>query len=279
LPLGVELYLENVGSGKCIKLHSSTYERAEDKDGTGVSQHANSDEDDCKWKLVKSGEAGWHYLRSCFGSGRALHSPSNAEGSRLNIHDCSKHSDGTVAQGILARAAPAVRETLDRLCKEMQTKQQGVDDLMKRLDKNKDGILARVELSDGLRSLGITLLPSELDQVMKVFDKDGSGSIDYYDFHAVIREYKVMGAEVAKTTADNLKLAITPAGSGAFYLHFKTGLYAMVPNRTQGTHIEQARLKQEDNDLFKWKLLVRSSFPRGLPPACGIASGQLEVGP
>ena len=99
-------------------------------------------------------------------------------------------SDAELAKGVHARAAPAVRDTLDRLVKEMQTKQQGVDDLMKRLDSNKDGKLGRKELSDGLRTLGVSLLPSELDEVMKVFDKDGTGNVDYVEFYAVIREWK-----------------------------------------------------------------------------------------
>jgi hypothetical protein len=98
--------------------------------------------------------------------------------------------DVELAKGVHARAAPAVRDTLDRLVKEMQAKQQGVDDLMKRLDSNKDGKLGRKELSDGLRSLGVSLLPSELDEVMKVFDKDGTGNVDYVEFYAVIREWK-----------------------------------------------------------------------------------------
>ena len=116
--------------------------------------------------------------------------------------------DAELAKGVHARAAPAVRDTLDRLVKEMQTKQQGVDDLMKRLDSNKDGKLGRKELSDGLRTLGITLLPSELDEVMKVFDKDGTGNVDYVEFYAVIREWKAPAA-VASTPAESDRVEVS----------------------------------------------------------------------
>ena len=137
--------------------------------------------------------------------------PTDAKLTRANIQSWTSHA--AVAKGVHDRAAPAVRDTLDRLVREMQAKQQGVDDLMKRLDSNKDGKLGRKELSDGLRSLGITLLPSELDEVMKVFDKDGTGNVDYVEFYAVIREWKaaVPAPAPALRAAEGLQRARTAA--------------------------------------------------------------------
>merc|ERR1712194_905449 len=51
------------------------------------------------------------------------------------------------------------------------------------LDKDNDGVLSQVEISDGLASGGLTL-PPDLGEILESIDTDGSGRIDYTEFTA-----------------------------------------------------------------------------------------------
>jgi Ca2+-binding EF-hand superfamily protein len=84
--------------------------------------------------------------------------------------------------------SPLVSSALKRLCDELSSKHQQVYQLLQRLDRNKDGRLSRTELQDGLVRMGVLLPPSELDGVMRAFDKDCSGYVDYVEFYTVLMQ-------------------------------------------------------------------------------------------
>jgi hypothetical protein len=86
---------------------------------------------------------------------------------------------------------PAVCEALDRLISELRTKHSTVYEMLNRMDRNKDGILSRDEIRRGLAEMGVRLTATELDSVMRAFDKDHNGKIDYLEFYTVLTKRRV----------------------------------------------------------------------------------------
>ena len=69
------------------------------------------------------------------------------------------------------------------------------------MDRNKDGILNRDEIRRGLAEMGVRLTATELDSVMRAFDKDQSGRIDYLEFYTVLTKHRVEAAAAAAELA------------------------------------------------------------------------------
>eukprot|EP00435_Cladocopium_sp_Y103_P046650 s488_g13.t1 len=61
-------------------------------------------------------------------------------------------------------------------------------ELFHEIDQNGDGILTRSEMAAALRRLGCPLSPAELDGVLRCFDADGSGSIDFGEFYQILKD-------------------------------------------------------------------------------------------
>ena len=117
-----------------------------------------------------------------------------------------------VVQRILDRVHdPVVHECLDRLVAELQSRQGTVHEMLRRLDRNRDGQLGRDELRQGLSELGLQLSMSEIDSVMRAFDRDHSGSIDYLEFYTVLTKHRARQSGFAATDVRR----ISPSLSGA----------------------------------------------------------------
>ena len=86
---------------------------------------------------------------------------------------------------------PTVKEALDRLVAELRTRHSTVYEMLNRMDKNKDGSLSRDEIRRGLAEMGVRLTATELDSVMRVFDWDHNGRVDYIEFHTVLTKHRV----------------------------------------------------------------------------------------
>jgi Ca2+-binding EF-hand superfamily protein len=73
---------------------------------------------------------------------------------------------------------PKLLGALDRMVKEVHTNRKTLKVALNEFDLNGDGILSKEETAIGLRKLGVTLLPSELDAIMRAFDVDQKGSVE-----------------------------------------------------------------------------------------------------
>jgi calcium-dependent protein kinase len=63
------------------------------------------------------------------------------------------------------------------------------------LDHNGDGLLTANEMKEGLTKAGLKEIPSDLAEILKQVDSDGSGVIDYTEFLAATLDKKVYMAE------------------------------------------------------------------------------------
>lgn len=80
--------------------------------------------------------------------------------------------------------APPIAEQLQGILRANYLK---VLDVFKMYDTNDDGTVDMREFSDGLTALGYDAPREEFDDLFASFDKDGSGSIDYYELYQQLR--------------------------------------------------------------------------------------------
>ncbi len=55
--------------------------------------------------------------------------------------------------------------------------------MIRKIDKNKDGMISFLELSDGLREIGIKIFKGEQAAMMRRLDEDRDGLITYDDLY------------------------------------------------------------------------------------------------
>jgi RNA polymerase-interacting CarD/CdnL/TRCF family regulator len=96
---------------------------------------------------------------------------------------------------------PAMHEALDRLVVELHTKHNTMYEMLKRLDNNKDGVLNDREIRHGLAEMGVRLSDTELDSVMRGFDKDGNGKVDFFEFYTVLTQHRPSSNRRASVTS------------------------------------------------------------------------------
>lgn len=84
---------------------------------------------------------------------------------------------------------PKLRQALDKLAVQMHEARHSTLTVFKEIDLNGDHMLSREEIGTGLRKLKVSLLPTELDAVMAMFDEDMNGGIDYREFSALLARY------------------------------------------------------------------------------------------
>ena len=66
-------------------------------------------------------------------------------------------------------------------------------DLFRKFDVNKDGTLSHKEFMDGVIQAGIPTPRCCFPQIIKEFDRDDSGDINYREFAAALKRYEVSG--------------------------------------------------------------------------------------
>ncbi|CAK9113177.1 unnamed protein product [Durusdinium trenchii] len=85
------------------------------------------------------------------------------------------------------RQKPRLNDALNVLVYQLKRDGLTEGELFERIDANKDGELSKSELQSALRKLGVSLSTSELDGILRIFDSDGSGSIDFTEFYQLIK--------------------------------------------------------------------------------------------
>ena len=101
------------------------------------------------------------------------------------------------------------REVLDRLVEQLQARHEAVFDMLKRLDVNGDGQLDKAEIRRGLLGMRIALTSSELDSVIRAFDTQGKGSINYLEFYHVIQKHRVDKAARPRSQSRDRSVSIS----------------------------------------------------------------------
>ena len=61
-------------------------------------------------------------------------------------------------------------------------------DMIRKLDKNKDGMISFIELSEGLREFGIKIFKGEQAALMRRLDEDKDGLIAYEELYNALRQ-------------------------------------------------------------------------------------------
>jgi hypothetical protein len=152
----------------------------------------------CGWLQENAFEPLGRFLERAVKKARHIKEDPSASQHELNTNLGSEPSvlwsvDPVVRRMLDCMNDPAVRDALDRLVVELRAKHGAVDKMLQQMDSNKDGILDRDELCHALTEMGVQLSRTELDSVMRAFDKDRTGNIEYAEFYTVLTKHHVQG--------------------------------------------------------------------------------------
>lgn len=84
-----------------------------------------------------------------------------------------------------------LRNALDTIVRIIRETGQTEWEVFQKIDADGSGQLSKQELLSALRKMGCKLMPIEMDAVLRVFDRDGSGAVDFMDFYEVIKNHEV----------------------------------------------------------------------------------------
>ena len=99
-----------------------------------------------------------------------------------------------------------VEESLIGIAKYIHKRRARVVDVFRTIDHDGGGSIDRDELEWGLKRFGINVTGEHLDMVVKVFDADGSGNIDFKEFNAAVKyAHRLYLREIQKAKAKAAK--------------------------------------------------------------------------
>ena len=92
-----------------------------------------------------------------------------------------------------------VEEALVGIARYIHKRRARVVDVFRSIDHDGGGTIDREELEWGLKRFGMDLKDGQLDMVVRVFDADGSGNIDFKEFNAAVKyAHRLLLREVQK---------------------------------------------------------------------------------
>eukprot|EP00930_Biecheleria_cincta_P029203 TRINITY_DN2032_c0_g2_i1.p1 TRINITY_DN2032_c0_g2~~TRINITY_DN2032_c0_g2_i1.p1 ORF type:complete len:246 (-),score=53.07 TRINITY_DN2032_c0_g2_i1:46-717(-) len=103
---------------------------------------------------------------------------------------------------------PILGEAVDALLMQIQKQKMTEIQLFEAIDTNGDGELSKTEIQTALRKLGVSLPPSELDAIVRIFDTDGNGTIDFSEFFYLLQQKQVSRSK--DTGSDGADVAYDP---------------------------------------------------------------------
>jgi len=109
---------------------------------------------------------------------------------------------------------PIVQRAIERMAFEIADRNLTPKQLFRMIDVDGSGVLDRGEMQSGLRAVGVSIKPAELDAIMRTFDSENNGAIDYWEFHDLINPYIERAKEIMNSQEEALRAAVEPPVSG-----------------------------------------------------------------
>lgn len=94
---------------------------------------------------------------------------------------------------------------IEAVCMYMRKEHLSIHDIYKMIDRDNDSNVTRVEFAQFLRRMGLTPSDSQIDDLIKAFDKDRNGRIKFSEFVDAIKARRVEAPPVTLTVQDVLE--------------------------------------------------------------------------